>query len=217
MFGGCQPLACNRVPLVGLLLMERPSVIHRRRNAAFVEIAEPTGPARHPHGVLRPYRGRPVDYAWTLHIGRQQFLVPCSNTVPGIDLVHENGELLKKDRCLKRIEASVHSDANIVVLILALSVYTQRPNDLCGLAITRENGATIPVTAQGLGREEARGRDVADRPDLPASIGRAECLGGIADQPEIVLPGEALDGVVVTRLAEQVDADDATHRQPQPV
>src|SRR5690606_9226758 len=125
------------------------------------------------------------------------------------DLLRKDLQLLDQDGGLYRVEPSVDADAHVVVLVRALAVNAQAADRTGERLVVGEHRAAVAVAAERLRRKEAGGRGRADRPDTAVLVDGAEALRRVREQPQAMLRAERLDSVVVRRLAEEIDADDA--------
>ena len=78
------------------------------------------------------------------------------------------------------------------------------------VVVIGEDGAAVAIAAERLGGIEARRRISSKRTDLAPSEARAEALGRVADHEHAVRLGDLVDGIVVRRLAVEIDRDHAT-------
>src|SRR5690606_9333651 len=130
------------------------------------------------------------------------------------DLLRKDGELLEQDRGLQRIEPPVDADPDVVVLVASLAMYPERPQQCGELPIVGKDGATVAVAAEGLGREKRRRRDLGQGAYLAAVPPGPEALRRVVHDPEAERGCGAADRLVIRRLAEQIDGDDAARREP---
>ena len=72
-----------------------------------------------------------------------------------------------------------------------------------------EDGTAVAIPAERLGGIEARRRISGKRADLAPIEARAETLGSVADHEHAVRLGDLADGIVVRRLAVEIDRDHA--------
>ena len=165
-FGDRAAALGHREVAIGGLPMQRPGVVHRRRNASRGELLSERVSIRATDRVLRPGGRDARAQDWRRHQTAEQGVVACRGALPGQDLVGEDLELGKQDRRLNRIETTVHPDPHIVVLVLALSVHAQRAEDRGQFGIIGEHRAAVAVAAKRLGREEAGGGQLASVPTL---------------------------------------------------
>ena len=133
----------------------------------------------------------------------------------GGDLVGEDGQLFQQDRRLEGVEARIHADPDVVVLVLALAVDPQRSQQLGPPGIVGEDRAAVAVAAQRLGRKEAGGGPGGQGADRAAPVGGAEALGGVGQHHHALAPGDGGDGLVIGGMAEEVDRDHHPRLQAQ--
>ena len=93
----------------------------------------------------------------------------------------------------------------------------QTPDPRRKRVVIGENRAAVAIAAKRLGREETRRGRGRERAELPAPIGRAECLRGIVENGEAVLGRNCGDRVVVRGQAEQIDRDHGTRLKAAPL
>ena len=127
------------------------------------------------------------------HLARVHLILP-----QGLQLGQQHGGL----DC---IQTGVHAHADIVVLAAgALAVDADGTAQIRDGVIIGKDGAAVTVAAQGLGREEGRGGDIAEGAALAALVGTAEALGGILDEGQAVLLADGHDGVKVAGIAQDI-------------
>ena len=75
------------------------------------------------------------------------------------DLVVEQVELVQQDRRLQRVHTAVHAEAHVVVAIRALAVDTKRLQRFEVGRIVEEDGPSISIASQRLGRKQPGRRE----------------------------------------------------------
>ena len=153
------------------------------------------------HGVLGDLRG--------LDLALEGLPVAGGDFLTLGHLAVEQVHLREKDRRLDRVEARVHSDADVVVLAGALAVDLQGGEEAGDLVIVGVDGSAVAVAAERLRGEEARAGDVAERTAAGALIDRSGTLRGVLDQQEVVVGADLGNLVEAGRVAEEVDGDDS--------
>src|SRR4051794_39848493 len=209
--GDGQSVAGARIMLVGGLAVERLRVVDRGRDAGALEggLERVTVVTRDPDRVLGPHRGRALRHL--RHDGHlaQKIVVAPGDALARLDLVAKDLELLDQHRGLDGVEPAVEADAHVLVFVGALTVHADRAQHRGELRILAEDRPAVAVATERLCRKKARRRDLADGADIAAAIRGAEALGGVAQHPQALAGADRLDVVVIRRLAEKVDGDDA--------
>ena len=115
---------------------------------------------------------------------------------------------LGAEQCrLQRIEAEVATN-RFVIIFRCPSVNTQDSHTLSEGIVVGGYHATVAEAAEVLGRKKTERTEVAHRAGFFFTELRAHRLGGVLEHHQVVRTGQALHGVHVGRLPEQVHRDD---------
>ena len=154
-------------------------------------------------------------------MGRRQPL--DAGKVPGVALGHllprrelfgEDLQLGQQDGGLKSVEAAVQAKAHIVVFVAALAVYPDGAQQGGQIVVVGEDGPAVPVAAQRLGGEKARGGRMAALGAMALTVmGAAETLGRVFQHQQIMGAGHLQQLRIGRGLTEQVHGDDRSRRQ----
>ena len=121
----------------------------------------------------------------------------------------KNIQLCIKNDGLHGIQSCGHSDAVIFIACLAHPVNSARTHDTCLIIIIRKDSPTITIATKGFGREKT-GACHAGQGTHPGAIpGGTETLRGIIYDPQSFGCREGIDRIIIHRLSEQSDADNA--------
>ena len=71
--------------------------------------------------------------------------------------------------------------------------------------VVGKNGASVPITAQRLGREEGGSGDGAEGAAHLSFVGGAHALGSILQQRETVLVADGGNGIIITGIAQEIN------------
>lgn len=161
------------------------------------------------HGVLRPGAdvvgfddGRGLDAR-----GIEQPGVGVRHALAGGDFLVQDGQLRQQDGGLEGVQAAVHADPDVVVAAV-LPVAGDLAQDRRQCIVVGEDGAAVPIAAQGFAREKAGTGDGGQVTALAAFVAAAQALGRVFDDRQSVLVGDGVDGVHVGALAIQRDGND---------
>ncbi len=108
---------------------------------------------------------------------------------------------------LDGIETAVHADERVVVAFDA-AMGADGAHFIGEFVVAGEQRAAFAVATQGFRGEEAGAGNLGDAAAALAVLGRAEALGGVFDDGDVVFCGDFVDCVAAGHLAEQADWDD---------
>ena len=157
-------------------------------------------------GILGPGRHAALCHEGSGKILAERGVIPPGHLLAAVNfIVFQCLQLGQQHRRLDGVQPGVHAHTDIVVLAAgALAMDAQRTDDVRRGIVIGEYGTAVAVAAQGLGREERGGGDVAEGAALAALIGRAEGLGCVLDENEAVLLADGCDGVVVAGVTQNI-------------
>ena len=157
------------------LEVEGPGVVGHGGNALFLHGLGEHIPVFGQDGVLGVDGGKARGDGWRFEVGGgQQRVVPTGNLLPQQDLFREQGKFFEENRGLERVETAVDPHERMLVFDL-LAVDTDLPELFCKVVVRGEDGPTIPVAAQGLGREKG---GAADEREVAGLFAVVSCNGG---------------------------------------
>ena len=116
-------------------------------------------------------------------------------------------QLEVQERRLQRVHAEIGADLAVIIFRLH-AVDAQDARTFGQGVVLRGDEAGVAHAAEVLGREEARGAEVAGGHRGAALPAGAHGLGGVLDHAELVGGSEGPERVEVERLAEEVDRHD---------
>ena len=160
-------------------------------------------------GILRSAGQEALGDDGCLYSILQEFCIFGSDFVDGSKFIVGKGlEFDLKDCGLKGGEAGVHADANIVVFERVLAMDAVGVGQCCPFIIVCEYGPAVTITAEGVGREERRGADVAEATGFLAHYLATETLSAVFKDELVIEVGYLTDSGIVGRKAEKIDGDD---------
>src|SRR5690606_27048841 len=136
--------------------------------------------------------------------GIQQFVIAGADGNALFNLPIEAVEFREHDRALMRVHATADADAAMDIA-LALAVNADFTASLCERVVAGEDRAAVAVTAERLGRQEARACDRGEVAALLTVVVGAEALRRVFDYRDV-----ARDGVQFVHVADlpvQADRD----------
>ena len=123
--------------------------------------------------------------------------------VPGVDVAELDGE----DGALEAVHAGVPADF-VVVVAAAHAVLTEHFGALGEVAGVGGDHAGVACGTEVFGGIEAEGGDVAEGSGFDSTPLGAPGLGGVFDEREVALLGDAGEGSPVSTLAKEVNGED---------
>lgn len=145
---------------------------------------------------------------WCADVVFEGIGVTCAYFLAQGDLfVPEVGELGLDDGGLQAVAAAVGAE-DVVRLALFAAVISDRAEGFGKCGVGSEDGPSIAIATEWLGREEAGAGDCADGATFTTVLLGSEALSGVFDNLQAVLFGDGFEGGVIGHLAEEVDCDD---------
>lgn len=136
--------------------------------------------------VLGPGGNATVRHKGRLQLSDKRIVIPTHHSLTLIDLIVAQGlQLGQQHGCLNGIQTGVHAHPDVVVLAAGpLAVDAEGADQVRHAVIVCKDGTAVTIAAQGLGREEGGGGDMAEGAGLFPVVGGAEALGRVLDEEE---------------------------------
>src|SRR5581483_890542 len=113
------------------------------------------------------------------------------------NLVVQDLELVAQDRDLHGIEPRGEAEADIIVLVAAMTVHADAAKLFRERCIIGEDRAAVAETSERLGREKARCRRKPESAEPPALVRGAKRLRGVVEHEQAFRFGYRQDAVEI--------------------